>query len=148
MRKRIKYKSKKWLVYITFFYLACIIFQSGYVQASVMGRRMLFEITRIGLLISPLIIIAYIGLSKRTIYFVLVATAVGCSLLVVNIFNYPDGLLQLLYKLIVFIEAGCVFCSLAKVNIDINECAYRLLLWMTILTLIMYTMYVYNGGDS
>lgn len=129
--------STKILIYMM---LISIIYQSGSVRAALLGEGMLFKITRVVLLIAPLICMIGSGLKVNVIRMGIKLFLLGIGIALINYLLYPTGIVQICYKIIIMILYCCCFGNLSDKSIDLRKYMYQILIGLATVTLVFYIL--------
>lgn len=132
---KLKLKPKSILIYLFVFSL---IYQSGSVRAAVLGEGILFQITRALVLVVPIMMIMLNGLKNKEILLVSAFASIGIIFVGINYFLFHDGVLQLIYKIVILILSMGLSSTLMRKNIDIVEYIYKTIIVIAGIGLVFY----------
>lgn len=141
------------LIYIFIF---SIIYQSGSVIAALKGTGLFFQVTRLSMLIIPIYYL-YKYRNRKYYLFLFVGAIFSVFFVLINLILYPNGVIQLAYKLVILMLSAIMFMIFKKKNTDIREYFYNCVLAIAFITLIFYVFadllklplpykYIYNGS--
>ena len=123
---------------LAYLFAFSVIYQSGSVRAAVIGDGVLFQITRILMLVIPVISVIISGKIRRYFCILLIVAIISIVPLVINYSLYSEGTFQLLYKMVIVALSLVFFQCFSDKNIDIRENIYKLIIILAILSLIIY----------
>lgn len=132
---KLKLKPKSILLYL---FVYSLIYQSGSVRAAVLGEGILFQITRALMLVVPIMMIMLNGLKNKTFLLVSVFVLIGIIFVGINYFLFPDGVLRLIYKIVILILSMGLYSTLIRKNIDIDEYIYKAIIVIAGIGLVLY----------
>lgn len=123
-------------IFIIYLELFLIIFQSGSVYAATDHETMLFQITRLLMLILPLLTVVFRGIYNSRQVIMLFVLLQFTSL--VNLFLYPVEFIVLEYKLILVIIFFLLIAYCFQHNYNLIRYLYNILLLIVVITLMIY----------
>lgn len=130
-----KIKSKSILLYMFIF---SMIYQSGSVRAAVLGEGLLFQITRAIVLVVPILIVFLNGLKKKIFLLLSLFASLNVIFVGINYSLFPDGILQLVYKIVILIMSMGLYFTLISNNIDVDEYIYKTIIIIAGVGLVLY----------
>lgn len=131
--RSMNYLIKKFVIYTELF---LIIFQSGSVYAATDHETTLFYVTRLLMIVLPIMIVLINGMYKLKQAIMLFAGLQLAAL--VNLLLYPAEFIILEYKLILLILFYLLFAYCHQHNLNIMEHMYKLLFFIVVITLLIY----------
>ena len=136
-KHRIRFSIYAFLMYVEFF---AIIYQSGTVAAALKTNALIFDATRFIMIFLGGVFLV-LGLKKTTskvksaLFFLFLITE---FLAIINYILYPYSVIELQYKIVLFIIFYCISISCFRRRISIYEILYNSIFAITIVTLILY----------
>lgn len=119
-----------------YLYVFSIIFQSGTVMAAVIRDGYLFQLTRVLIIVIPFFYV-FINI-KRVFNFFVLCSVGGLFFIGVNYILYKNGVMQLAYKVSIFILSACFILILSQKKMDITTSFYNIILLIVIVSVFFY----------
>lgn len=133
MMKVKRISIEKVFIYIELF---LIIFQSGSVYAATDHETVLFNVTRLMMMVIPMFMVLSFGINKVKQILLLFLGLQLATL--VNLFLFPEGFLTLEYKLLLFLIFYLLIGYCHRRNINLAKYLYHVLLVIIMITLLIY----------
>ena len=130
-----KVSLKQLLIYL---FIVSLIYQSGSVRAALLREGVLFQLTRVLMLVVPICLLCRYRIKKNVILYIGICLLIGIWVVLINYFLYPDGILHLAYKIVIFLLSGVLYIDFKSKGISINDYIYRVLVALAIITLLFY----------
>ena len=130
-----KVSLKQLLIYL---FIVSLIYQSGSVRAALLREGVLFQLTRVLMLVVPICLLCRYRIKKNVISYIGICLLIGIWVVLINYFLYPDGILHLAYKIVIFLLSGVLYIDFKSKGISINDYIYRVLVALAIITLLFY----------
>lgn len=151
-----KNKIEKLDVVLIYIFIFSIIYQSGSVIAALKGTGLFFQVTRLSMLLIPIYYL-YRYRNRKYYLFLFLGVIFSVFFVFINLILYPNGAIQLAYKLVTLLLSAIMFMIFTKKNVDIRDYFYNSVISIALITLIFYLLadllklplpykYIYNGS--
>ena len=129
---------KKIIIIIAYLYVFSMIYQSGSVMAALIRSGFLVSLTKIILLVTPVICALFFKIKKKYLMFLKVLIPFFILFVLINSFLYLEGVLSLIYKTILIMSSIYIYLFMSKNKVNIHNIIYNVIVLIASITIFFY----------